>query len=348
MQRIAVVGSINMDLVVTADRIPLAGETLAGQTVRHYPGGKGANQAVAAARLGGIVQMFGCVGEDANGEALLRNLTAAGVDISCVLRRSGVPTGMAFITAAQTDNTIVIIAGANACVTPAYLEAQQAALLQADIFLLQNEISQESNDYIIRLASKYGKTVILNPAPARLISAELLDLIGYLTPNEHEARLIFGAGAFGGERAGEDTGEVGNGTSDEPAVDASNGKLPERTRDQADLKKILRRFPEQVIVTQGAQGVRTALHNGDILHIPAYPAQVVDTTGAGDTFNGALACALAQGRVLPEALAYANAAASCATEHAGAQVGMPNHAEVLERLGQVEPDAAERIDHTLG
>lgn len=294
MGTIAVVGSINMDLMYTTERIPHSGETLRGDNLQHLPGGKGANQAVAAAKLGGRVEMFGCLGSDATGKALLENLRQCGVGTRHIRLVDDVPSGMAFITVSHGENTIVVVAGANERVDVAYIQSVQEALLQADVILLQHEIPQETNEYVIRLGHERGKRVILNPAPARPVAPALLEQLTYLTPNEHEAALIFG------------------------------GDLP--------LEDALARHLEKLIVTMGEQGVCCGLRNGTLLQVPAMKAEVVDTTGAGDTLNGAFAHSIAQNKPLADALAYANAAASCAIEHYGAQEGMPAHEQVLARL----------------
>jgi ribokinase len=165
--KIAVVGSINMDQTVMASRIPHAGETVTGTGLKYVPGGKGANQAVAMARLGADVEMFGCVGDDNAGRELTDNLRNNGVGTSRIGRVQDQPTGMAVITVAEGDNTIVIIAGANSEVTVDYIRSVQDALLEAGMVLLQHEIPQKTIDYVICLCSEHGITVMLNPAPAR-------------------------------------------------------------------------------------------------------------------------------------------------------------------------------------
>ena len=292
MKKIAVVGSINMDFVVAADRIPQKGETIHGHSLQYLPGGKGANQAVAAARLGGQVEMFGCVGQDSTGQTLLDNLAAAGVDTRHVQVVAGVPTGTAFITLGNNDNSIVIVAGANDCVTRGYIDQVKEALLAADIILLQHEIPQDTNEYVVELAARAGKTVVLNPAPARTVSPELVERIAYLTPNEHEAAILFG-------------------------------------RDRT-IRQLLEQHPEKLIVTQGEQGVGVCTREQGVVQIPAAKVTVVDTTGAGDTLNGAFAFMLAQGAGVVEALQFANRAAGCSIQKMGAQGGMPTYQQVME------------------
>ena len=292
MKKIAVVGSINMDFVVAADRIPQKGETIHGHSLQYLPGGKGANQAVAAARLGGQVEMFGCVGQDSTGQTLLDNLAAAGVDTRHVQVVAGVPTGTAFITLGNNDNSIVIVAGANDCVTRGYIDQVKEALLAADIILLQHEIPQDTNEYVVELAARAGKTVVLNPAPARTVSPELVERIAYLTPNEHEAAILFG-------------------------------------RDRT-IRQLLEQHPEKLIVTQGEQGVGVCTREQGVVQIPAAKVTVVDTTGAGDTLNGAFAFMLARGAGVVEALQFANRAAGCSIQKMGAQGGMPTYQQVME------------------
>jgi ribokinase len=293
MKRIVVVGSMNMDMVVRADRIPKPGETLYGQDIKFYPGGKGANQAVAAAKLGGMVKMFGCVGKDDWGNQILDAMFSANVDASCVKVLSNVSTGMTFITVGGGDNTILLNSGANECVDISYIDSIKRELLEADMILLQNEIPQETNEYVVSFAHAHNKTVILNPAPAREFPSELLSKVTYLTPNEHEAALLFG--------------------------------------DHLPVEDILKSAPEKVIVTLGSSGVAFCTSAKEIVQIPALQVNVVDTTGAGDTLNGALAFKLAQGSNLEDAVKFANVAAGCSIEALGAQSGMPSYQQVIDR-----------------
>ena len=286
---IAVIGSINMDLTARTDRHPKVGETIMGLDLQYVPGGKGANQAVAAARLGGRVAMFGCVGGDAFGERLMEGLRENRVDMSHIRRIPEESSGIALITVAQGDNSIVVIPGANRQVSPAYLAEQRDAILESEIVLLQNEIPRESVEFAVDMCSRAGKTVIWNPAPMRPISDRAMEQITYCTPNEHEAALLF----------------------------SGSGPLP----------KLAEEYGGKVIVTLGERGA-IAWDNGELLQIPPRPARAVDTTGAGDTFNGALAYALARGWTLKKALSLANTAASLSTERYGAQSGMPLRSEL--------------------
>lgn len=288
--KISVVGSINMDQTVTAPRIPLKGETLSGGTLSYIPGGKGANQAVAMARLGADVEMFGCVGEDANGSQLLENLKKEGVKTSHIRRIPGIPTGIAIITVGENDNTIIVVAGANGMVDCAYVDSIKEELMKSDYVVLQHEIPAETVAYVIEFCHEHHIKVVLNPAPARPVSQETLEKVTYLTPNEHEAKILFGA--------------------------------------DTDTESLLKEHPEKLVITLGSRGVAAGRKDGSVLHVPVRPAKVADTTGAGDTLNGAFCVKLAEGAGLEEALEFANTAASLSTEKFGAQGGMPTRAEV--------------------
>ena len=192
MKKIAVIGSINMDMTARAQRIPRPGETVSAESLAYVPGGKGANQAVAAARLGGDVAMFGLVGDDGFGPQLLENLRANGVNADGVGVSPGVSSGLAMIVVAEGDNAITVIPGANALVTPAYLQSVWPEIEKADIALLQNEIPAETVLWAAQRLHRAGKTVIYTPAPARPAEPALLDAVTYFTPNEHEARLVLG------------------------------------------------------------------------------------------------------------------------------------------------------------
>lgn len=290
--KLAVVGSINVDMTVTAERIPLKGETLRGDSIRYIPGGKGANQAVAMAKLGAEVEMFGCVGDDENGQRMLNNLNQAGVKTDHIKVVANEPTGIAMITVGDNDNTIVVVPGANAKVDKAYVDEVKEYLAAYDMVVLQHEIPLETVHYVVELCAKKQIPVVLNPAPAAAVPMEIFEKVTYLTPNEHEAVLIFG--------------------------------------DQLSTEDILKKYPEKLIITQGSRGVSTCLKSGQILTVPARPAKVADTTGAGDTLNGAFSVRRAAGDSMEQALIYANTAASLSTEKFGAQSGMPT-AEEVER-----------------
>lgn len=292
--KLGVVGSINMDMTVTADKIPLKGETIKGYDISYIPGGKGANQAVAAARLGAEVIMFGCVGQDEHGRLLIENLNKEGIQTTHIKTVQNQTTGLAIITIAENDNSIIVVAGANNEVTTSYVDTIKDELLACDMVLLQHEIPQETVEYVINLCYEHKVSVILNPAPARPVSQENIEKINYLTPNEHEAVVLFGT---------------------------------DRSTDD-----ILKSYPEKLIITQGSRGVSVCKKDGSILTVPARKAKVVDTTGAGDTLNGAFTVAIAKEDSIEAALRFANAAASLSTEKFGAQGGMPTFHEVLRNL----------------
>ena len=291
--KISVVGSINMDMTVTAERIPLKGETLKGENLRYIPGGKGANQAVAMARLGADVEMFGCVGNDSAGKALIQNMKEAGIETSHIKVIEGTPTGIAMITVGENDNTIVVVAGANGCVDKAYIDSVKEAILDSEIVLLQHEIPLETVSSVVDLCYAHGVKVVLNPAPAAPVSKETLDKVSYLTPNEHEAAILFG---------------------------------------EKPLEEMLRLYPGKLLITQGSRGASICLENGQIVQVPARKAEVVDTTGAGDTLNGAFTMQIANKVPVEEALRFANVAASLSTEKFGAQGGMPEYEAVIKEL----------------
>lgn len=292
--KLAVVGSINMDMTVTAPRIPLKGETLMGESIRYIPGGKGANQAVAMAKLGAEVEMFGCVGDDSNGERMLENFKEVGVKTDHIRVLKDVPTGIAMITVGDNDNTIVVVPGANGKVDKAYIDSVKSELESFDMVILQHEIPLDTVHYVVEICHEKGIKVVLNPAPAAEVPMEIIEKVTYVTPNEHEAVLIFG--------------------------------------DKLTTEELLKKYPEKLVITQGARGVSTCLANGEVLTVPARKAQVVDTTGAGDTLNGAFSVQIATGKDMESALIYANTAASLSTEKFGAQTGMPTAEEVEKEL----------------
>ena len=292
--KLAVVGSINTDMTVTAERIPLKGETLMGDSLSYIPGGKGANQAVAMAKLGAEVEMFGCVGNDDNGRRMLDNLNRVGVKTEHIQVLEGVPTGIAMITVGESDNTIIVVPGANGKVDKAYVDGIKDELVKYDMVVLQHEIPLETVHYIAEFCYEKNIPVVLNPAPAAEVPMDIIDKVTYVTPNEHEAVLIFG--------------------------------------DELSTEDLLKKYPEKLVITQGSRGVSTCLKNGKVLTVPARKANVVDTTGAGDTLNGAFSVRIAAGDDMKSALTYANVAASLSTEKFGAQTGMPTAEEVEKEM----------------
>lgn len=294
MGKIGVVGSINMDMTVKAERIPLKGETLKGWDLQYIPGGKGANQAVAMAMLGAEVEMFGCVGDDAAGESLVKNLRDTGVETGHIKVVPGVPTGLAMITVGENDNTIIVVAGTNDHVDIDYVNEVKDSILECEIVLLQHEIPQETVEYVIALCADSDVKVVLNPGPARPVKQETLEKVTYLTPNEHEAVILFG-------------------------------------RD-ISFEEMMKKYPEKLVITQGSRGVSTCLKSGEVILVPARKSNVVDTTGAGDTLNGAFTVAVTEGKGIADALAFANTAAGLSTEKFGAQGGMPTLEEVRSAM----------------
>lgn len=297
--KISVVGSINMDMTVTTDRIPLKGETLKGKELQYIPGGKGANQAVAMAKLGAHVEMFGCVGNDSAGEILLQNLRKEGIETAHIKVVEGIPTGIAMITVGENDNTIVVVAGANDCVDKGYIDSVKEEILESEIVLLQHEIPLETVRYVTELCFEHGVKVVLNPAPAAPVAKETLDKVSYLTPNEHEAAILFG---------------------------------------DKSIEDMLRLYPGKLLITQGSRGASICLESGDVVRIPARKAKVIDTTGAGDTLNGAFTVQIAMHKSVEEALAFANVAASLSTEKFGAQGGMPDWEQVKKEISKMESE----------
>lgn len=287
MKDIRVIGSVSMDLVVESERRPGAGETVIGSAFHTVPGGKGANQAVAIAKLGGDVEMIGCIGDDANGDIIRKNFEANGVGTAEMRTITNERTGTAHIVLAEDDNSIIVVQSANLHVT--YPEDELARLLQgARIVLLQLEIPIETVKAIARHAKRQGIPVILNPAPAVLLDPELIEDVTYLTPNEHECELIFGGGP---------------------------------------VEKWLEAYPNKLVLTEGSRGAR--FHDGtQVVTVPAIKTTPVDTTGAGDTFNGALSVALTEGKTLEEAIRFANKAAGISIRKLGAQGGMPTRSEL--------------------
>ncbi|MEO2202724.1 ribokinase [Paenibacillus pabuli] len=292
MAKICVIGSSSMDLVVTSSRRPGAGETVLGDSFKTVPGGKGANQAVAAARLGAEVAMVGRVGDDAFGTAILNNLQANAVNTQNVKPVTHLESGTAHIILAEGDNSIVVVEAANREVTPSYVDQATKVIRDADIVLIQQEIPEETVVHVSSLCAEYGTPLLLNPAPARTVPQEVIDKATYITPNEHEAQILF------------------------------QGMSP---------AEALRLYPNKLFITEGSKGVRYFDGAQEIL-VPTYKVEAVDTTGAGDTFNAAFAVALAEGKPLQESIRFANRAASLSVTKFGAQGGMPTRNEVEESL----------------
>ena len=304
---LVVAGSLNMDFVVSVEHLPAPGETVIGQNFQMIPGGKGANQACAAGRLGGDsvrVKMIGRVGYDVFADHLKASLSAAGVDVTAVHATRAQPTGVALIWVdRQGQNSIVVASGANQELAAADVEAMRKSLRGAAIALFQLETPLDTVEAALKVASEEGAITVLDPAPAQRLPLGLLAAVDILTPNESEALLLCGRS---------------------PAR-VSLGEAPE-------LAEYLRRLgPRTVIVKLGEQGC-FLLNDAGSRHFPGYAVEVRDTTAAGDTFNAALAVALAEGRAIEEAIPFANAAAAISVTRLGAQASAPSRAEVEEFL----------------
>ncbi|SDS65644.1 ribokinase [Bradyrhizobium canariense] len=309
MGRVFVAGSINMDVVATADRHPRIGETIAGQQVLYFPGGKGANQAVSAAKLGAPTTLIGRLGQDAFGRELKAFLATQEIDLSFVQETSGAQTGTAIITIAKADNTIVVIPGANALV--GVTDVAAPLLAKGDIAVSQFEIPLPTISAFFKRARAVGATTILNPAPAIEFDAEMLDLVDILILNESELGLL--------------------------------SKTELRDTDDhtrfIEAARSLRGGKDKIVcVTLGKRGV-VALVDGKPLIISGLAVEAVDTTGAGDCFVGAVAAQLATGNPISDALNYANVAASICVQRMGAAPSMPTISEVETAISTRRPGA---------
>ena len=303
MRPIVVIGSLNMDLVVQAERTPLAGKTLAARHFATIPGGKGANQAVAAARLarsnaGGVVCMVGRVGADAFGAQMLQNLAAEGIDTAEVRQLPGVSTGVALIIVEPSgENRILIVPGANGLLAPGDIAALDGLIASAGLVLLQFEVPMHTVERAIQAANAHNVPVLLNPAPAYPLPAAALAGVDILVLNEVEAQMLAGLPV----------------SDEHSALGAARRLLAGHTR--------------LVVVTLGARGA-LALAPDAALHVPAFPVQAVDSTAAGDAFIGALAAMLNDGKGLEESVTFASAAGALAVTRVGAQSSIPNRQEV--------------------
>lgn len=298
MPRITVVGSLNMDLVIKASKLPELGETVTGGQFGTFPGGKGANQAVAAARLGAHVTMVGCVGGDAFGEQLRSGLAQDGIDISHIRRDADAPSGVVFITVDDRGrNTLVVAPGANSRLTPADVDAAADAIKSSQFLLVQLEIPLVVVIHAAQVARRAGCRVILDPAPARPLPAELYRNVYLVNPNEVEAKLLTGITI----------------TDERDAARAA--------------ESFLSKGCEVAVIKLGERGAFLASDSNRQL-MPAVPVNAVDSTAAGDAFAGALAVALAEGNALDAAVRFANATAALSVTRMGAQPSMPRRDEV--------------------
>ncbi len=296
--RIVVVGSCNMDLVARVARLPRPGETLAGKGFESLPGGKGANQAVAAARLGARVSIVGCVGADAFGDQLRAALDADGIDTTHLHRRPGVPTGIASITVSDDGlNTIVLAAGANDTLEPGDVQRAEQLIAEASVLLCQLEVPMATVAAAIDIAARHGTRVLLNPAPAVPLDAAMLRGVDFLVPNETEAGLL---------------------------ADMAVGDLASAHQAAEALVAL---GPKHVLLTLGASGVWLA-GGGHSRHFAAPRVSAVDSTAAGDTFIGGFAACLAAGGDHVDAIGFGQKAAALSVTRFGAQASIPSRGEV--------------------
>lgn len=285
---ILVIGSINADLVFTSSKRPNPGETIMGEDFKIIPGGKGANQAVAAARLGSKVGFIGCIGNDENGKMLIENFKRNNVETKYINVVEDNPSGVANIIIAEGDNSIIVVPGANYSITKDIIDKNTDIIKSSKVILLQQEIPIDVVEHIVDICHQNKVKTILNPAPASKIKSSIVEKVNYLTPNEHEAKLIF---------------------------------------EDLDIDEMLKSYPEKLIITEGSKGVRYSNGN-EIIGVPTLKVKALDTTGAGDTFNGAFATGIARGQDLQEIIKFANKAAAISVTKFGAQSGMPYLKEI--------------------
>ncbi|WP_019152494.1 ribokinase [Robertmurraya massiliosenegalensis] len=289
MKKIAVIGSINIDYFVESKIVPKFGETVTGENFFMAFGGKGANQAVSASRLGGDVTLFGSIGNDEQKEVLLHHFINEKVNTEHLNIVDGVSTGAAFIELHNSENRIIIVPGANQYTNISYIEKNIERLLEHDVFLFQMEIPLETIEFLIPILFKHRKIIVLDPAPAQHLAADILDKVSYLTPNEHEFALVL--------------------------------------NEQENQESALKSYPNKLIITEGEKGV--SFYNGtEIIKVPARQTKAVDTTGAGDTFTGAFTVGISEGKALEECIRFGTIAASIAVTKKGAQAGMPYKQEI--------------------
>jgi ribokinase len=297
MSKITVVGSLNMDLVVSTPKVPVMGETIMGSGFLTAPGGKGANQAVAAAKLGGNVSMIGCLGNDIFGRDLRKNLEDSNVKTEAIKSFEDSATGIAMIVVNKGNNFIIVDPGANSMLSPLLVSEQEKIISESDIVMVQLEIPLETVERAIDIAKKSGIKVLLNPAPARELSDELLLKVDIFTPNETECEII-------------------TGLSIRNIADA--GKA---------IEFLVAKGIPQVIVTMGGKGV--VYNRGkEIVHKGVPEVTVIDTTAAGDSFSGAIAVALSQGKTIDEAVDFGNIVGTLTVTKKGAQTSLPTLKDV--------------------
>lgn len=307
--KILVVGSLNMDISIRMGKIPVVGETVLGDSLLFTPGGKGANQACAAGKLGGDIAMLGCVGGDDFGRIQRKSLREAGVDVSRLKTTMVQPTGTAVILVdAEGNNDIVVVPGANRECDVEYIRENDSLIRASSILLVQMEIPWETIAFCIRRACELGRRVILNPAPApESLPDDILKMVDFITPNETELEKLSG--------------------------------LPTRTTEEIRkaAQRLLARGARNVLVTIGKRGVLLANGEGTAIY-PTTDLRPVDTTGAGDTLNGAFMVALSEGKTVEEAIRFGNAASSISVTRKGAQESIPLRGEVDNLLRTFRPE----------
>lgn len=295
---ILVVGSSNTDMVIQADKFPLPGETILGGTFFMFPGGKGANQAVAAARLKGNVTFIAKVGNDIFGKQAVQQFLNEGINTNFIITDPDYPSGVALITVDKKgENTIVVAPGANGALTASDVQKAEKEFAQADLVLLQLEIPIDTVLQVATLATQHKKKIILNPAPARPLPDDLLRKLFIITPNESEAEALLGS------------------------------KISDRTSLQTAARTLYDKGVTNVVITLGAEGAYVYNAEGG-RHLAAAKVETVDTTAAGDVFNGALAVAISENKMLDEAVAFANRAAAISVTRMGAQASAPYRHEM--------------------
>ncbi|BBH22184.1 ribokinase [Paenibacillus baekrokdamisoli] len=302
---VVVVGSLNMDLVVSTDRMPLIGETIQGTEIHYIPGGKGANQAVGCARLGANTIMIGAVGNDLFGGQIIEQLQGYGLQTNRIDKLDGVATGTATILHTKQDNCIVIVPGANGQMTEERVNANKEEFGHAAVVLLQLEIPLDAVMQALKLAKAAGAMTVLNPAPALAepLPKELLQLVDVLTPNETEFAALSGH-----------------------AVNVSEAEM------RSHLMNWEQKHGNRVLVTRGSAGCSYLDEERQLITVPSLKVKVTDTTGAGDCLNAALCCSIAAGRSFAESIQFAVAASSLSVTKFGAQAGMPTEQDVLKAM----------------
>ena len=302
MKKILVVGSLNMDTVIETPRIPVPGETIMGNGIKHVPGGKGANQVYTIGKLGGDVSMIGAVGDDSFGDAMLENLKSVNVNVEGIERISGGTTGQAFIPVdANGENSIIVVGGTNSLVDENLLKKYEYLMDEADIVVMQQEIPLDTVMKAKEMALAKGKTIIVDPAPAAAMPEEFWKDIDYIKPNETELGILIGR------------------------------ELHSKEEYKEAAHEMLKKGVKHLLVTLGSKGCLLMSEEGEEF-LPANKVKAVDTTAAGDCFTGAFAVAISQGKSEKDAIAFAQKASAIAVTRSGAQSSVPSLEEVLESL----------------